>query len=99
MLLAALKDVRIRHVGSGRDAAHCVVVDESGQAWSWGNNEYGQLGQGDKRHRRVPTPIAGTGEDGHIIVMVSLGGRHTVLLTSQGQVSHCLNSGSLSFRL
>jgi alpha-tubulin suppressor-like RCC1 family protein len=28
-----------------QDAGHVVVVDESGQAWSWGNNEFGQLGQ------------------------------------------------------
>jgi len=86
MFLAALKDVRIRHVGSGQDAAHAIVVDETGMAWSWGNNEYGQLGQGDNRHRRIPTPIKGTGPDGHTIVMVSLGAKHSLMLTSQGQV-------------
>ena len=89
MFLEPLKDVRIRHVASGSDAAHAVVVDESGMAWSWGNNEYGQLGHGDNRNRRLPTPIKGTGPDGHIIVMVSLGGRHMLLLTSQGQVLAC----------
>ena len=41
--------VRIRHVGSGPEAGHMVVVDEEGGAWSWGNNDHGQLGQGDKR--------------------------------------------------
>ena len=51
MQVEALKDVRIKMVGSGQEAAHVVVVDESGQAWSWGNNEFGQLGQGDNRHR------------------------------------------------
>ena len=51
MRINALKNVRIRHVGSGQDAGHVVVVDETGQAWSWGNNEFGQLGQGDNRHR------------------------------------------------
>ena len=49
--IEALKDVRIKMVGSGQEAAHVVVVDETGQAWSWGNNEFGQLGQGDNRHR------------------------------------------------
>ena len=44
-----------------------------GQAWSWGNNEFGQLGQGDNRHRRVPVPVSGTGPGGHTIVSVSLG--------------------------
>ena len=89
MFLEPLKDTRIRHVASGRDAAHAIVVDESGMAWSWGNNEYGQLGHGDNKNRRLPTPIKGTGPDGHTIVMVSLGGRHTLLLTSQGQVLAC----------
>jgi len=89
MLLAALKDVRIRHVGKGLDAGHVVVVDETGQAWSWGNNDYGQLGLGDKRTRRLPTQIPGTGPGGHTIVMVSLGARHTLLLNSQGQVLTC----------
>ena len=78
---------RIRHISS--DADHCVVVDESGKARSWGNNEFGQLGQGDNKTRRIPTPLPGTGPDGHIIVMASLGGRHTLLLTSQGQVLAC----------
>jgi len=89
MLVAALKDIRIRHVGSGVDACHCVVVDESGRAWSWGNNEYGQLGQGDNRCRRVPTPVPGTGPDGHVIVMIGLGNRHTVMLTANGDVLAC----------
>ena len=31
MLLAALQGVRIRHVGSGPEAGHLLVVDESGQ--------------------------------------------------------------------
>lgn len=86
MRVAALKNVRIRHVGSGQDAAHVVVVDETGQAWSWGNNDFGQLGQGDNRCRRIPTPISGTGPGGHTIVMVSLGCRHTMMLTSLGTV-------------
>jgi alpha-tubulin suppressor-like RCC1 family protein len=86
MLLAALKGVRIRHVGRGPEAGHMIVVDESGQAWSWGNNDFGQLGQGDTRCRRIPTPIPGTGPEGHNIVMVSMGNRHSLLLSSLGKV-------------
>ena len=89
MFLEPLKDVRIRHVGSDSNAGHAVVVDETGMAWSWGNNEFGQLGQGDLRNRRLPTPITGTGPGGDTIVMVGLGGRHTLLLTSKGQVLTC----------
>ena len=88
MLLAALKDVRIRHVGKSPEAGHLVLIDEGGQAWVWGNNDHGQLGLGDTRCRRVPTPVPGTGEGGDIIVMVACGQRHTLLLTSQGKVPY-----------
>jgi len=91
-ILAKLKDVRIRHLGSGIEAGHCVIVDETGQAWSWGNNESGQLGHGDTRHRRVPTPVKGTGPGGETIVMVALGSMHTVMLTAKGDVLTCGNN-------
>jgi len=84
--LTALKDVRIREVSSSQDANHQIVVDEEGQAWSWGNNEFGQLGQGDKLHRRIPTPIAGTGPNGHTIVMLATSKKHSLMLTSKGEV-------------
>jgi len=93
MFIAALKDVRIRHVGKGPEAAHCVVVDETGVAWSWGNNDFGQLGHGDQTHRRIPTKIPGTGPGENTIVMVSLGTKHTLLLNSQGQVLTCGDNG------
>lgn len=89
MLLAALKDVRIRHVGKGPEAGHVVVVDETGTAWSWGNNDHGQLGLGDKKSRRLATKIPGTGPGENTIVMVSLGRCHTLLLNSQGEVLSC----------
>lgn len=84
--LAALKDVRIREVSSSQDANHQIVVDEEGQAWSWGNNEFGQLGQGDKRHRRIPTPISGTGPNGYTIVALATSRKHSLMLTSRGEV-------------
>ena len=35
----------ILYLSSLQDACHVVMVDEDGMAWSWGNNEFGQLGQ------------------------------------------------------
>lgn len=87
VLLAALQGVRIRHVGSGPEAGHLFVVDDAGQVWSWGNNDAGQLGLGDMKSRRVPSRIP-IGENGEAssIVMISCGKKHTLLLTSQGEV-------------
>lgn len=89
MFLTPLKDVRVRAVSSSQDAAHVVIVDEEGGAWSWGNNEFGQLGQGDTKHRRIPTRIQGTGPTGYTIVMLAVSKRHTLLLTSRGEVLTC----------
>jgi len=66
-----------------------VIVDEVGQAWSWGNNEFGQLGQGDKKNRRLPTKILGTGPTGHTIVALAVSKKHTLMLTSRGVVLAC----------
>jgi len=87
--IKSFKDVRVRHVSSNQDACHVIVVDEEGTAWSWGNNEYGQLGQGDKKHRRIPTKIPGTGPTGHIIVALAVSKKHSLMLTSRGDVLAC----------
>lgn len=51
------KDATQRYsVGYG----HTVLIDGTGQAWSFGSNIEGQLGLGDYAHRtptRTPTPI------------------------------------------
>jgi len=84
--IKSIKELRIRHISSNQDACHIIMVDEEGYAWSWGNNDFGQLGQGDKKHRRIPTKIAGTGPGGHIIVAIAVSKRHSLLLTSRGDV-------------
>ena len=34
-----------------------IAVDEKGLAWSWGPNEHGELGIGDKEPRIHPFPV------------------------------------------
>eukprot|EP01084_Bolivina_argentea_P295347 508441_1 len=36
---------------------HTLALDNNGQIWSWGYEEYGQLGHGDTNHRYKPTMI------------------------------------------
>eukprot|EP00088_Acartia_fossae_P062419 TRINITY_DN7533_c0_g1_i1.p1 TRINITY_DN7533_c0_g1~~TRINITY_DN7533_c0_g1_i1.p1 ORF type:complete len:478 (+),score=139.26 TRINITY_DN7533_c0_g1_i1:92-1525(+) len=84
--IKSIKDLRVRHVSSNQDACHVIIVDEEGTAWSWGNNDFGQLGQGDKKCRRIPTKIPGTGPNGHIIVALATSKKHSLMLTSRGDV-------------
>ncbi len=36
---------------------HCLAISEDGKLWSWGGNEYGQLGFGDKKERLSPSQV------------------------------------------
>ena len=60
--------------------ATCALV--AGAALCWGDNEYGQLGTGDRDPRGSPTPVAG----GHAFVDVRVGGLHACGLEADGEV-------------
>jgi alpha-tubulin suppressor-like RCC1 family protein len=56
------RDTRIVMISaSGGERAngthHCLALDEDGQVWSWGYNNYGQLGDNSITNRNIPTLI------------------------------------------
>lgn len=59
-----------------------VGLDTSGNAWTWGTNTYGQLGDGTTTNRSSPVQVLG----GLIFEEVSAGGYHALARTSSGQV-------------
>jgi alpha-tubulin suppressor-like RCC1 family protein len=63
---------------------HTVGLTKKGEVFSWGCNDYGQLGHGDEEHRRVPTKVASL--DGTVIIKISCGKSHTAALTKKGEV-------------
>jgi len=90
--ITALAGVRI--VGAGCGGSHTVLVGEDGRVWSFGYNEYGQLGlgnQGEGTDRNTPQEI--TMLAGVRIVGVDCGGSiegdqgdHTVLVGEDGRI-------------
>lgn len=73
---------RFRLVGTGRD--HSCGLDTDGQAWCWGSNVFGELGDGaapDAREEtRVPLAVAG----GHRYSVLGVGAFHTCGLATDG---------------
>ena len=63
--------------------SHTCALTSAGRVMCWGNNFYGELGDGTLIRRTVPTPVAGLGAD---IVSISAGNQHTCALTSAGKV-------------
>jgi alpha-tubulin suppressor-like RCC1 family protein len=68
----------------------CAVA-ATGALLCWGNNSFGQLGDGTKVNRLVPVQISGFG--GNPVTQIAAGAAHTCALTSVGSV-YCWGSNT-----
>src|SRR5690606_25568531 len=58
-----------------------------GSIFTWGNNEYGQLGDGTTTDRSSPVAVSMSGVlNGKNITQVSAGGEHTIALSIDGSI-------------
>jgi alpha-tubulin suppressor-like RCC1 family protein len=61
--------------------SHTCAVKTDGSLWCWGNNFYGQLGDGTNTSRNTPVQIMSSG-----VSSVSLGGDHTCAVKTDGSL-------------
>ena len=61
---------------------HSAYLAADGTVWAWGDNSYGQLGQGNFTPLTGPVRVPGLNN----IIEISTGFYHTLALTSNGQV-------------
>jgi alpha-tubulin suppressor-like RCC1 family protein/subtilisin family serine protease len=61
---------------------HSVALDESGNVWVWGDNRYGQLGNGTKTSRASPARLNTIAS----VVEVAAGDSHTIAIKADGKV-------------
>ena len=66
-------------------------ITNSGEAYCWGRNDYGQVGDGTTEHGTAPTLVSG----GHTWQSISAGVSHTCAVTASGD-AYCWGSGSNS---
>ncbi|MDO9140563.1 MAG: hypothetical protein Q7U38_09585, partial [Methylobacter sp.] len=71
----------IASISAGYD--HSSITSEDGKVYSFGYNDYGQLGHGNYNHLSTPTQIAGVNDKN--IAVVSAGFFHTMLLSYNNQ--------------
>ncbi|XP_044511891.1 protein RCC2 homolog [Mangifera indica] len=74
--------IDIRFVASGCASCHCVALDVEGRCYTWGRNEKGQLGHGDKIQRDRPTVVSDLSK--YKITKAGAGRNHTVVVTEDG---------------
>ena len=64
------------------NGSHSLGITSDGKLWAWGNNTYGQLGDGSTGDKYIPAQI-GTATNW---VSISAGSNHTLGLTSDGKL-------------
>lgn len=70
----------VKQVACG--SVHCLAVSQAGEVWAWGNNDWGQLGDGSVISAILPVKVSGlTG-----IRKAAAGYRSSYALSSSGQV-------------
>ena len=74
-----LKD--IIYIAAGNN--YSVAINKNGEVWSWGQNDYGQLGDGSNISKYTPVRAKANLTN---IIKVSCGNRHTVALKADGSV-------------
>jgi alpha-tubulin suppressor-like RCC1 family protein len=63
---------------------HSAAVKTDGTLWTWGQNMYGQLGDGTRMTRSAPVQVTGCADGDTNWVAVACGTYHTVALKSDG---------------
>jgi uncharacterized repeat protein (TIGR01451 family) len=87
----------IVYVSAGRSGTHSLAVDSNGYVYAWGNNYYGQCGDGNTGGRRdYPVLVLDSnsqttgrylGDETHVIA-VDAGMYHSLALDANGHVWH-----------
>ncbi|XP_075005669.1 putative E3 ubiquitin-protein ligase HERC4 isoform X3 [Calonectris borealis] len=81
-LVERLKGLSLAHIAAG--GAHSAAVSLSGAVYSWGKNDFGQLGLGDTEDRDRPTYVGAL--EHWKTVFISCGADHTAVLSKEGLV-------------
>jgi len=69
-------------VGVAAGAWHSLALKSDGTVWAWGDNYFGELGDGTTDERAEPKRVKGLGE----IEAISAGGAHSLALKKNGEV-------------
>lgn len=69
-------------------ASHSLALKNDGTVWAWGNNSWGQLGDGTNGFRTAPVQVKSTDGLGLLINVIAIGAgnRHSIAVLNTGEV-------------
>lgn len=70
---------------------HACAVDSNDEAWCWGDNDFGQLGDGTSDTRLVPVKVIAPGVK---FLQIAAGRSHTCAIDSATRSLYCWGKGS-----
>ena len=76
----------VKIVGASGGTAHTVLLDESGNVWTAGNNLHGQLGRQTAKNVNPKFEKVADGISGVKITAIAAGSNHSVMLDENGNV-------------
>ena len=77
------ENVKFKEISAG-EYSWVMALDNDGNIWTWGNNIYGQLGDGTTQNRSIPQKIA---VEGNVkFEMISAGKYHALALDENGNI-------------
>jgi len=91
-LVEALGLSGVTNIAGGRN--HTVALLSDGTVWAWGDNAYGQLGNGTNTDSSVPVQVSDLSGLTGVVVAVAAGADHTVALQADSSVWAWGNNGS-----
>ncbi len=83
---SAIEEKTVIAIAAGQ--YHSLALCSDGTVAAWGNNDYGQLGDGTNTSRDEPVAVnvAGTALEGKTVVAIAAGESHSLALCSDGTV-------------
>jgi len=82
--LAPLSGSKVVTVSAG--GYHTMALDDQNRLWAWGQNTYGQLGDGSTTRRSEPAQVDLAPLNGSKVVAISTGVQHSLALDDQGRL-------------
>lgn len=93
LILTATSSLAEQTVLIRAGGSYAYALDSSGVIWAWGDNQFGQLGNGNKQKTYYPTPCA-VGLDGTHVVDIQCSHQSVMFLMDDGSVYTCGNNNN-----
>ncbi len=76
--------LKILSVATSRD--FCLILTREGNVFSWGENQFGQLGHGDYDVQKIPKKIRGNLLENCHVSEIAAGKKHSVARSRDGRI-------------